>query len=1212
MKQYTTKPSTTQGFALVIALSLMAFVLLLLVSISTLVKVESSSADTQKSMLSARQNALLALNVALGELQSATGPDQSVTARADIYDSTPATLADDGVQNPFWLAAYKTVDSTDVRQPLEQLRTWATDTSATDRVDWLVSSRTPLDGSVNPVTTDVNTLNGGANNVVTLATYNNNEDIETEVRVGKVDILDTATTAAGRFAWWVADESAKFKINAVKEDTVLNGQSFEPEWSLMAPQQSNPSIISDLNSFDVDDTTQRDKLERSVSASSLPLIDTTWETWAKENGNDFTFASQSIPVDVTQGRLKEDLSVYLNSNNSGLSDDDNIIRGSNTDQANHYEGRLSSLSTVLDYDADNLPKFGLIKSWYQTGSNISGFAGGTPEAPRPHTDEEHGLHPVLLRGSVNVGLAFRVAGTGFRPAFLLYPKFVLWNPHNVPIAPSKYVVQVRCDVNTLITDIAANGRLYAAYNESKDFYYEGHFRHPNRSIGSYSKFQWTRSLLERNTDSNYQINGDDEYTYLTFVINNDGFAPGESLYYTAADKADENDFSKNEYVNEDITYIESNFSDADFEDHNLLINEEEGVLGYFHITSTSGRANLPEVTTPAPVTPRTTSVDDILRAGVNIELDRGSARNLSAPDLSISTKLYAVSDTGNIELLQFLDFHDEAGIDDQHAIDWEHRSREGSANNVRTAPYEFQSLESIITGTGTPDYIRGHGFYITPTDVDPIETADLSVNYSSKRLFARNNITAQTISLKDPLVSTPETSALFSETKHTRDEFDPGVGFPSGVPDLDGEYDNTGADGYDTPGGYGLHATTFADVTPGNTVYPLYDYPRAETGLLSLGFLKNVNFSQFYWQPSFAFGSSEAHTHVARDQIQENHSGTTYFDLSYLLNESLWDRFFVSSIPQTGGSLDSDTILPNGRNKLVPNPDGTFPSDANLRNTNTAFEEVAANVMVNGAFNVNSTSVDAWRMFLASHLGESVQTASNADSNPSDNAPITSRAFPILPENSAIDTAAPQTWSALRSLSEDEINELAEAIVEEVKLRGPFLSMADFVNRRLIPDATSADQDYLGLKGALQASIDKVSTSSSGSFINDEFYQGNAEVTASTAPSNTQYPEHERGMPGNQSGSTMFGVPGFLSQADILAGLGSLMTVRGDTFTIRTYGESLSGITGAVQSKVWCEAVVQRIATPVEPGDSIVSPTGEFGRQYKLVSVRWLNESEVL
>jgi len=72
------------------------------------------------------------------------------------------------------------------------------------------------------------------------------------------------------------------------------------------------------------------------------------------------------------------------------------------------------------------------------------------------------------------------------------------------------------------------------------------------------------------------------------------------------------------------------------------------------------------------------------------------------------------------------------------------------------------------------------------------------------------------------------------------------------------------------------------------------------------------------------------------------------------------------------------------------------------------------------------------------------------------------------------------------------------------------------------------------------------------------------------------------------------------------------MTVRGDTFTIRTYGESLSGITGAVQSKVWCEAVVQRIATPVEPGDSIVSPTGEFGRQYKLVSVRWLNESEVL
>ena len=51
------KRPKTGGFALVIALSLMAFVLLLLLSISTLVQVETRSADTQKEKLEAQQNA---------------------------------------------------------------------------------------------------------------------------------------------------------------------------------------------------------------------------------------------------------------------------------------------------------------------------------------------------------------------------------------------------------------------------------------------------------------------------------------------------------------------------------------------------------------------------------------------------------------------------------------------------------------------------------------------------------------------------------------------------------------------------------------------------------------------------------------------------------------------------------------------------------------------------------------------------------------------------------------------------------------------------------------------------------------------------------------------------------------------------------------------------------------------------------------------------
>ena len=40
-------------------------------------------------------------------------------------------------------------------------------------------------------------------------------------------------------------------------------------------------------------------------------------------------------------------------------------------------------------------------------------------------------------------------------------------------------------------------------------------------------------------------------------------------------------------------------------------------------------------------------------------------------------------------------------------------------------------------------------------------------------------------------------------------------------------------------------------------------------------------------------------------------------------------------------------------------------------------------------------------------------------------------------------------WNEFRKLSDLEIAKLAKSIVKQVKIRGPFLSMSDFVNRRL-------------------------------------------------------------------------------------------------------------------------------------------------------------------
>lgn len=60
----------TGGFAILITLGLLAFLVLLLLALAALTKVETRNADGALKQTQARQNALMALTIALGRLQN--------------------------------------------------------------------------------------------------------------------------------------------------------------------------------------------------------------------------------------------------------------------------------------------------------------------------------------------------------------------------------------------------------------------------------------------------------------------------------------------------------------------------------------------------------------------------------------------------------------------------------------------------------------------------------------------------------------------------------------------------------------------------------------------------------------------------------------------------------------------------------------------------------------------------------------------------------------------------------------------------------------------------------------------------------------------------------------------------------------------------------------------------------------------------------------
>ena len=275
------------------------------------------------------------------------------------------------------------------------------------------------------------------------------------------------------------------------------------------------------------------------------------------------------------------------------------------------------------------------------------------------------------------------------------------------------------------------------------------------------------------------------------------------------------------------------------------------------------------------------------------------------------------------------------------------------------------------------------------------------------------------------------------------------------------------------------------------------------------------------------------------------------------VRNAVFDSAFFNPVPR---SWVLGERLPNVRHRVLDLPAGIAPTAAELGGLHAA-----RFLGVEGMFNVNSVSPEAWTLLLGrTVLGWTDSAGGRADlENPffgfAQSAPF-----------------APTNANGVRHFPDEAIQLLATKLVSKIAARPrPFRSLTDFVN-----------------SGVLQEAIDAAGLNTKPEF-----------CVAIGGP------------PARYSAN-------YLTQAGVLNTLAPLLAVRSDTFTIRVHAEALNpalltGDSDHVAARAWCEAVVQRLPEFVDPGDGaeVWPPVGAanqtLGRRFCIIAFRWLGPDDI-
>lgn len=1217
-----------RGFALVVTLTLMILLTVIAVGLLSLSAVSLRGSSQAVAQSEARANARLALALAIGELQKEMGPDQRVSASGAIVATNEAS-----VKHPHWTGVwdswiagplakapvnpnYPATEShhqTVGKPPVGEM---GPDYASKDKHfrAWLLSLNPNEASSRETPSEDVPQLAGKP-----MPAGPGDETPDTAVRLVGQGSLGTASdekdfvsarllavrsgtsgsASSGRYGWWVGDESQKARImDDSYQPAGTAVTSAEKIFRQQAPGSTGSTTVKGLETM-TDDA----QLNGLPSLRSLDLVSGATGK-PSENFHSVTPFSYQVLADVREGGLKRDLSTLLERPvNIAESGDEFMLYQFNDkervpiqDLAAYYQLYHPSIG---DRGVGNMGVR------YSSGSLTNAIQVATPDyGGKGDQDKFHRQYTSLYRSPVPIKLQFLLGmiAAPRPPADITdeYPGthelyltitlgMTLWNPTNLPMV------------------MDTSGRLFQR------------IRWWDLALGiQWTKDRWTHEA----TLKSIMAQGGN---FSELDISRDAplvFAPGEvkvlSLPYNPTAILD---FQRWDYENSQTQRLLEGWDPNGFmrigrsatiknqaphiRNKRLLFSEGDQIQLTINADSAARQAMLFQL-----------GQDSYHDVGIQLERsyynytlgtqdNSGTEFNESlmmrgfegnepiTVDIPITTLLKG---SAKGQSWPFLNFSLMAGAETSENVN---PSGIGGASGRKFASRPFLHSTAIRPATIDADkpevfYNCGWNWWVEPINSvleAPVQVTDDDQGYYGGGYgpgFGSTHIVQQEVPVVPPISIASLSHAHLG-----------GFSLADSIPTQ--PWSPTLEPAPLATGRGGLFPNTLQAI--GNS----YAHP-----LLQAGEAYDDNFQR-------TFRSGDGPTTVV------------FADHSYLANKALWDEFFFSSItPQpatakvfesagrsakevagdfflSGKPLPNRRMTPYGSGLDEATFDALFTRAQQQQFSGGLADKIAARLMVEGPFNVNSASVDAWKALLSSLKGKPIaylgEDGAIKPAETPDGTPVGAFSLPNgKPVGGTNDPSEPDPWTSPRELGDPEIEELATAIVKQVKLRGPFLSLSEFVNRRL----DSANTAF-SVKGALQAALDDDEVSINAGFRNPTREFSDAEKATMTPA----FPEA-------LDGPVAYGSSAYVDQADLLRNLAGQLTPRGDTFVIRSYGDSLDA-SGKVRARAWCEAVIQRVPDYVDATDESHLKQSElkseanklFGRKFQIVSFRWLGPSEV-